>query len=888
MTLHRLDWPSAVSRGATVVRVVLLAGWPYALVADGVEVAGVVWTDDSDPAWHVGTSPSVLPWLLVGEGAPALAWEENASPVRATLDVGSLRVEIADPTHDLVGATTAFSSRDTAPYTRLTATASASDTSITVESTAAFPSSGVIHVGRERITYASTTSTTFDGCTRGTEGSTARAYLAGDAVVRVYGQPAGASVEALPTLVGRRATVWVAELDTLGCLVDPTLVFDGRVDTGVGVSPERAVYTLPIRHAIHVLAAEATAPTLALYGYEHGTNARAIGETVIGSYHGSPLWYQWTDRASAAEYFTLGSADGPPDYGGWSSSRELYLDRWNAAARAGGYGARATLLASGEVVVRATDLVTDRRLSVWQGWSETLRSDPDGETVTRESVAVYSAGAMPESCFWLTGILHLDATALAQVPPVPASPAYSATVDGAPDVVFAQWTLSATREGDGESDAVTSRIAAVTAASGDSVGYVTLAPVVAPPSRTGPSLLPWVFTTPTVASLGLNARGSRWWSTLRYGVLAQIDALRGLDAIADSIDWTRLVEVVEAHQVHPTRRDYVVDLARPPLDLLRNEALLAGLALSTWHGRVAVCAIRDVAQTEGTDATLTAAHLREAPSQSEVSDGLATSYRVTLETGAPITVTDAGAVAESGAGETLSATMPRGVLPARALGDPTVTTAILTVGTAILAPWVRPYQVIQWPGDLRLAGLQIGAVVTLSEWLLPDQRGGRGITDAAATVVGRRVDLDAGTVDLRLRLSPSAVSGYAPEALVASIDGMTLTLDTTTLGVEGFAQPGTLDGGASTFTVGDAVLLLELDTTTPATPFAATVTAVVGATVSLDSAPGPAWATRASSGLVLLAFAPHADATASQHRWAYVTDGTSYLYPDGSPGRRWS
>ena len=48
----------------------------------------------------------------------------------------------------------------------------ASVTTITVDSTSVFPSSGTIQIDDEKITYTNTTSTTFTGCSRG-EGGTA-------------------------------------------------------------------------------------------------------------------------------------------------------------------------------------------------------------------------------------------------------------------------------------------------------------------------------------------------------------------------------------------------------------------------------------------------------------------------------------------------------------------------------------------------------------------------------------------------------------------------------------------------------------------------------------------------------------------------------------------
>ena len=52
-----------------------------------------------------------------------------------------------------------------------------SDTTITVDSTTAFTSSGVLLIGSELITYSGKTPTTFTGCVRGVAGTTAAAHL---------------------------------------------------------------------------------------------------------------------------------------------------------------------------------------------------------------------------------------------------------------------------------------------------------------------------------------------------------------------------------------------------------------------------------------------------------------------------------------------------------------------------------------------------------------------------------------------------------------------------------------------------------------------------------------------------------------------------------------
>lgn len=71
-----------------------------------------------------------------------------------------------------------------APWTQVNITGgiTATDTTITVNSTAAFPSSGTIKIDNEEINYTAKTATTFTGCTRGAN-STAAATHANSANV---------------------------------------------------------------------------------------------------------------------------------------------------------------------------------------------------------------------------------------------------------------------------------------------------------------------------------------------------------------------------------------------------------------------------------------------------------------------------------------------------------------------------------------------------------------------------------------------------------------------------------------------------------------------------------------------------------------------------------
>lgn len=889
MTVNRISWPVASASGARVGRAVLIAGLPYAIVPEGQAVTSVTWTGDPDPAWHPGVSPTCAEWLLVrsayDSGAPALAWEEHASPVQGTVDVGSLRLWLASNGD---GPLPVLGARDAIPFTRLVGAHSASDSTLTVESTAAFATSGAVHIGRERITYSGKTSTTLTGCSRGTAGTKARAYPGGAQTHRVY--EAG-SDERLPALKGRRCTVWLYRLSDAGEATDPTLVYDGRIAGGAGVV-DTGAWEIVVEHAVRALESESDPPTLALYGYAHGNVRRSTSDSRQTAGRGVPLIAYWQDPSGTTRQLTLNEDSGDPDNGGWSESRDRYVERWNRAAVAGSYGISAQILPNGILQVNAADGVNDRRLTVWFGWVEQSASDPADPGDSRATATCYSVGAIrtPAACFWLSGKVYLDATAQAVIPAAPSNPLT--------ENVFAYWTLRAERD-NGVSPKGTVN-AAIQVPGNPTASPTHAHGVYCTPLETAPSdrgdALTVLFTRPTTATLGLHAFGPRWWHVLRYGVLDQIDALRGLDQVAGSVGWTRIAAVMARVGGHGPARRYTLDLAEPALDVLRNEARLYGLALSTWHGRVSVVWIREAAPSEARAASLTSANLRRArvATTREVADGLATSYKLTLPSGDSITVNDAAAIGESGAGETIEATLPDGALP-RGVGveSPGLQSTVIQVASATISPWCRTYEVASFPGDLRLAGVQVGDVCAVSEWLLPDGQGGRGLEARAGTVLGVRRDFDAGEVDLNLRLSPSWIAGYAPAALVASIAGAVLTLDTTTLGAPGLAddygdddQPRT-DGGAAWFTAGDKVYLMEIDATSPTSPLQAEVVSVSGATVTLDAGPGATWEAIATAGRCMVVFEEYGTATATQHTFAYVADRATLEIASNVPGRRW-
>ena len=149
-------------------------GWSRTLARDSISLA----VEEADP-W-TGRS-------ITGQGS-------------ASLVLDALTVSLFQP---------AFAA---AIKTTVTAEVSPSATTIPVASTAAFPSSAVVRINTETISYAGKTSTSFTGCTRGLYGSTALRHLAGfDAAAELgAGGPLVSSLAL--SWVGRFVDLWLVPL----------------------------------------------------------------------------------------------------------------------------------------------------------------------------------------------------------------------------------------------------------------------------------------------------------------------------------------------------------------------------------------------------------------------------------------------------------------------------------------------------------------------------------------------------------------------------------------------------------------------------------------------------------------------------------------------------
>lgn len=899
MTVERINWSDAATQGSTVVYGVLIAGLPYLIVGDTVSVASVAWTDTADPAWHVGTSPTTKPWLKLDE----LVVEERIRPLDGGIDVSSITLRLADID---TGVTAALGARDGLAVSTLTSGISASVTSIGIRSTAAFPSSGVVHIGRERITYSGKTSGSITGCTRGTAGTKARRHQVtqGQAPPKVYAHATGA--DALPFTLGRRVTVWALKLTGTEA-TDPTLIYDGRVGPGTRMSDAGAAWEIPVDHASKALA-ESTRPTeVLIYGYGHfsSTSSTADLETVPDAAAYTPLRAEWAVPGSTGAYIALSTQEGD----GWTASEDVFRSKWNLAARVAMAGTGWEIQIGADerpfvdVRTNSPPAPAGRRLTVAYGWAiPGENAHPADRASTLQEARCYLA-PFPEACVWMVDRVHLDSADAAVIPSAP-TPGGSG--------VFAQWGLEMEREND-VLDKATLRVT-IGGVSGNILSGVIPVDYAGTPVPGSPGTALYgaevLITKPTRAALRLSVqnteRATGWWDAVRYGVLQSLDDLRGLDHLSDSVDWERIGAMGRGQQPWSPQRRYWITPESAPMQVLRDEAALSGLMLCTWRGRIAVARIREPSATETVARSIAQADLRrgQLPTMREVGDGIITGVKIRLPPYGDadwIRIVDATALSESGAGAEIEVRLARGATAGDGFDaitrNPGLRTAVETVAMSLIAPWTRPYRLVTIPTDLRAVDLEVGDVIALDEWLLPSGTGTRGIS-GRGVIVGHRRNYAEGRVDLFVRVT-RARAGWAPAYAVDSISSTTLTLDdpyptsAAGFGTE-YTSTGALreDLGLEHLAAGDKVRLVEVGNRSPFGPQSFTVASVDASLkqVTLSTAPGGTWATLATGGYgkVLLIPETHANSTTAQRLYVYTADGSTVTLSTGDRAHTWA
>ena len=363
-------------------------------------------------------------------------------------------------------------------------------------------------------------------------------------------------------------------------------------------------------------------------------------------------------------------------------------------------------------------------------------------------------------------------------------------------------------------------------------------------------------------------------------------------------DFSTIPGVIGATINSFSRRTWVFDGSLYLGDLLKEELLLNGCALSLRGSRLAFVAIGSAAASNAPVATLGELDVHEDEIQDweRLDEELITAVEVDVD-GTTLRVNDTRARGRYGRGRTVQVKWRGRDRAQLAAADP------LALASALLArvvgPWSEPVGMLTFPvvASEWLDRIYIGDYVDVSEWVAPDGAGARGVGSVAALaaagelsaraqVIGRQVDLGRNMMRLELLLFPQ-VYGYAPCGRIENSD----TADSINVlvgwlnAVGDYTNPaaGAADGGAARFKVGDRVLLILRDSTTETVVGPYEVQAIAANTItfttSIDAAArasingGAAWWDVIPAKLSDIDGTPNAAAQLSYAYCGSLTDG---------------
>jgi hypothetical protein len=868
MTTAAVDWETAFAPGFDAVVCVLIEGVPVVLTPSGVHpTATAVTSGTIHSLWHFGvgtltiTKPDastldpVREWLDVGA-----TWtlRETTKPVEGDVEVEALRFDLFDAD----GAATALLSAPLSRVARALASDVAATGNIPLDAVVGVASSGYLHVGRECVGYSSLSGNdavvTGTGAGRGLFGSRARAHVVGAGTRRAL-----AVADQYPRFwQGRIASVWLCKL--VGTtLTDPTLVHLATIGAGVSLTSGLMRLQLPADHITTTLRRKFGKIGVRAFGFQH------VAAT---------LEINFVNTLSLE----------PTESDGWSPDAATFLRRLHAKGQT-----LATIInvahVGGHVRLTATGPGSDVTWSITACWN-----NPNPRSSTTPNLGENLASPTPECVMHLDGIFSVKRAGDWDM--LPSTLVWIATVGSGTGRAHAALVA--------DTDNTKHLFAQIYArdAANHSLTLVADVPVAAPGMESVAREIASRITKPTEATLGVLASGDTALAALR-ALAAAVGELQGADAGDVSVDWEQIALVFASiPTVIPDGRAFHFTGDEDSLIApLVHEARLRGAALCIRRGLIGVYRPAAFALTETVRRDITEDDLLSGVAV-EVTDGMeptATAMKFLLSNGDSYTWRDTTSVEEFGEGKVIECKALQSVTGT--ITPTMIATTLQATAQQILGVLAQPQRVIRVTVGPSFWSLDGGDLVTLTHAAIPDWHGNRGLTAALCQVMETRKSFGGGEcrVQLALLLSDDdTLAGYAPSALVGSIVGAVVTIDTTSpWDTNCFAPDVDADGIAVTsrplhgFVAGDKVALVELDNETPMTDEIFTIVSLTDTTVTLSSSPSGPMVTAASTRYgCLLRFAPwtNAGVNAGQREYLYIADATAEDLGTGDAPKRWA
>lgn len=764
------------------------------------------------------------PWLSVSGKLKCFS-----NPVSGEIDVSGLRCVITDKD----GGATAIFSKAPAYSTWLTAELSTSATTVTVRSTSGWPSDGYIWIDSEVIKYASLGGggTTFAGCTRAQYGSLAQAHYVATGGAARYPKVTSAA----PSISGCRARLYMygQNDDPTG---DGTQIWLGVVSkqptlTGAAWSMMIDPITSILSKSLAADLQEPALPRGAAYNWR---NTFFLGFTRTDT--DEAISVQAPGAAGTTGFFE--NNDEMATYVNGLLEAAITAAGWGV-----GFGCAIRMIPNGDsgwylgIITNATVEVVVSRCSGGIDPVFSLETSPtniDGTLVAIVSgVESYwlplpeslpGAGSCPRGYIGASSVGIGGDFTRADAFPINKVYLSGVALGSSIDAVAVEWLEFGAYPKEETAHEVLSTDAATNSAVLD---------IAFPPGHPLPNFdaHAWTAATAPEFRFGRTYTQSGNIYTALVAIIGLAPTLLNLGAVPDlrsgdldGTSWNLIDGSDQPRIVRGRRFSSFSDVEL--MTLVKQELLLAGFMLGINSvGKIAIAPIRGVVRTEVADLTLDS--ILGVPTWEPSAYGMINQVKISrgynqLEDDYAAAAVLVRNVAEFGSNpRPRTAEIEPKSVP---VGEVESYSECVEVAQRVFSAYSGPYAVIaaEVPLSAYLLGT-VGAVASLTSVHIPDYEAGtRGVTGLRAIVLGREVDLNKGTVGMRLLASTASTSGYVPESLITAETNISgNTWDVT---LSGSYFPSSTDA-ADWFIAGDLVTARLWDSTT-ATEITGSVTSV--------------------------------------------------------------
>lgn len=905
---------SDLSTGGDLGFVLTLEGCPYALATAGV--SSVAFTGDRPTDW----AKSTVEWIVVnGALKMPTGWTERVALVEPDLDVQNMSFTV----HDVIATSGDASGSNLLTYlgsgqnslvrSSLSASLSATGTSISVDDGSVFGSANFnVWIDREAIRISSRSGNTLTVDTsvavgRGILGSRVKAHnIDADTAYKP------AIFSTFPWMTRRRIVLWLGIISASGALTDPVPEWKGIISQAPRLADDGAAWEIAADYVWQT--------TADIYVGQRGETCRMQGfETAMGFENSVMTLRAQLGLVGGAlvEKRAYAGGLGVPTFIETLDALCARMQRSMTAAMAdttslSGYAAAVT----GQVRVThdggvVTASITALDVSVVSSITLTLQSSytADARASASGTRGATVTAAWPAAAQFLATLDHEQTIHMASVASLPATWDQAHGIFGIRHAISAAHLISG-----GENwhfildpiptlargvEPVDTTNRTITGYFGiypydfRALGYESIDGVIVAHGSTA-----WVIgEIPFSLAFGVDTTD---WTYALEKVIIGNTFLAGtpqeIDVAASDWDWSRTLRLYERTPPLLRSRRWSFDGGLSLKDMIVECARFSGGMIAVKRGAITIDAMEKPLRSDVTDAahTIVSADLAAGakPRWQQNQEGIANIVDLTLEGMRTYRwiITDRGSVARYGPRRKIEISLhglsfsdELQALGPRYIGE--------FVYGRVLGLWADSSEVARFEVSLaKLDTVFIGDTVTVTDWLAPNARRGRGWSTRKAKVIGREISFESGTITLDcLAFSQTNYSGFAPCCRAQSIAGAAFTAagsyangsDYAGSDETGYANAtrGTVanDRGVGYFKAGDRVELIERDNVSPHTPESLIISSVdtPSTSITFTTTPSADWQTIiAGGGTVDLRYDDYATSglQTAQKDWPFVSD----------------